>query len=337
MVFAFVTTVLFSASAVLANRSIRHFGSAKANFLRLVLAAACLAAIAHLRGHGWSGPAFWWFFLSGCIGFGLGDIALFFAYPRLGSRLTVLLTQCLAAPVAAAAEWAWLGNRVTWSEAAWGAVVLAGVAVALAPGKIDQVRRAVLVAGLIAGVVSAVGQGMGAVVSRKACDTSLAAGVPADGMTAAYQRILGGLLVTGASLLVLRMRKPGLDPASPPQSGVVSGSPGAAATPPEAASLRPGLLARGWPWVVANALAGPVLGVSCFQWALATTKSGIVLPIVALTPIVVMPLAWLMEGDRPAKRGLFGAAVAVVGAAGLAITSHGGFSALVHAAGFGPS
>jgi hypothetical protein len=37
---------------------------------------------------------------------------------------------------------------------------------------------------------------------------------------------------------------------------------------------------------VAHVLTGPTLGVTCFQWALATTPSGIVLPIVALTPLV---------------------------------------------------
>jgi drug/metabolite transporter (DMT)-like permease len=344
MIFAFVTTVLFSASAVLANRSIRHFGSTKANFFRLVLAAGCLAAVAHLHGLGLRGPAFWWFFLSGCIGFGIGDIALFFAYPRLGSRLTVLMTQCLAAPVAAVAEWIWLGNRVTWSEGLCGVIILAGVAVALAPGKIDHMRRAVLIAGLIAGVVSAAGQGMGAVVSRKAYDVSSSAGVTVDGMTAAYQRILGGLLVTGLSMLALRVRSPGINPASPLLPAVKSGlkgsnphvcGPHAGDEDSRPGDKKRGLWSRGWPWVVANAMAGPVLGVSCFQWALATTKSGIVLPIIALTPIVVMPFAYFMEGDRPTGRGLLGGAIAVVGAVGLALAAHGGLPALLHALGLG--
>ncbi len=36
------------------------------------------------------------FFVSGLIGFGLGDVALFTAYERIGSRLTILLNLCLA-------------------------------------------------------------------------------------------------------------------------------------------------------------------------------------------------------------------------------------------------
>lgn len=321
MLFAFLTTFLFSGSAVLANRSIRHFGSQRANFYRLVLAGLCLAGYAHLRGTGLQGPGFWWFFLSGCIGFGFGDIALFYAYPRLGSRLTVLMTQCLAAPFAAAAEWLWLGNRVTATEAACGVVILAGVALALAPGRLDAVRRTVLAAGLIAGLCSALGQGMGAVVSRKAYDVSQAGGVTVDGVTAAYQRILGGLLVTGAAMLPLATRMPALNPATLLRR---TAGPARAEKPAAASGGTPetGHRARlrGWPWVVANALAGPVLGVSCFQWALATTKSGIVLPIVALTPIAVMPLGYFMEGDRPTSRAIIGAVVAVAGAVGLTLS-----------------
>lgn len=318
MLFAFFTTLLFSTSAVCANQSIRHFGSTKANFFRLLVATACLASFAHVFGRGLEGPAVWWFFVSGCIGFGLGDLALYYALPRLGSRLTVLMTQCLAAPVAATIEWLWLGTRLSWAQGACGALILGGVAVALAPGRLDSVRRGVLVAGLIGGVLSSVGQGTGAAISRKAYNVSAAAGVSIDGVTAAYQRIIGGLLVTGFTLLTLRTRTPALNPASPLLPALEPPRPGANDEKPKetAPSAR---TQRGWPWILANALAGPVLGVSCFQWALATTPSGLVLPIVALTPIVVMPLAFFVEGDRPQPRAIVGGIVAVAGAVALTV------------------
>ena len=37
-----------------------------------------------------------------------------------------------------------------------------------------------------------------------------------------------------------------------------------------------------WGWVILNSLAGPTLGVGCYQWALATQPSGVVLPIVSV-------------------------------------------------------
>ncbi|TVR46965.1 MAG: DMT family transporter [Puniceicoccaceae bacterium] len=308
---AFLTTLLFSLSAVFATRSIRHFGAGPANFWRLAVAAVFLAVLAHGWGAGLSGPAFWIFFLSGCIGFGFGDIALFLAFARIGSRLTILLTQCLAAPIAGLVEWLWLGTRLTAGEWLFSAVILLGVGLALAPGSRLQVPRGVLIAGILLGIGAAFGQGLGAVVSRKAYEVSEAAGVFIDGPTAAYQRILGGITVTGLCLLALRVRTPAANPATPLQTAA---DPSAARqTPP------PRPAPRHWGWILANGLAGPALGVSCFQWALATTPSAVVLPIVALTPIAVMPLAWKMEGDRPTLRALFGAAVAVAGAVGLSL------------------
>src|SRR5215203_810427 len=118
MLAAFLTTILFSISAVSGNRTARLLGGTEANFWRLCLAAALLAIYAHLLGTGLQGTAFPIFFLSGCIGFGIGDMALFQALPRLGSRLSVLLTLCLSSPLAALMEWAWLGTRLTQLEMA---------------------------------------------------------------------------------------------------------------------------------------------------------------------------------------------------------------------------
>ena len=75
--------------------------------------------------------------------------------------------------------------------------------------------------------------------------------------------------------------------------------------------------ARGW--MLANGLAGPVLGVGCYQWALATTPSGIVLPIAATTPLLSIPIAFWLEGDRPPRRAIVGGVLAVVGCAALAL------------------
>jgi drug/metabolite transporter (DMT)-like permease len=77
--------------------------------------------------------------------------------------------------------------------------------------------------------------------------------------------------------------------------------------------------ARNYVWIVVNAVCGAVIGVSCYQWALATTPSGIVLPIVATTPLVIIPFSYLLEGERPSRRSLAGGAIAVAGAVALAL------------------
>jgi drug/metabolite transporter (DMT)-like permease len=74
---------------------------------------------------------------------------------------------------------------------------------------------------------------------------------------------------------------------------------------------------QGWPLVVANAFAGPAIGVACYQWALKTTRSGIVLPIVATSPLVTMALTFFIDGQRPTLRAVIGGVVAVGGAVAL--------------------
>jgi drug/metabolite transporter (DMT)-like permease len=291
---AFLTTVLFSISAVCGQRTSRLLGGTEANFWRLCFAAVLLAAWAHALGAGLHGRGFWIFFISGCIGFGIGDAALFQALPRIGSRLSVLLVLCLSSPMAAVIEWAWLGTTLTLTEIGCGLVVLIGVAIALAPGRRAGGANKRVGPGVSFGIVAAVCQALGAVLSRKAFAIARHAGENIDGITAAYQRILGGVLVTAVLLWIVKRREP------------VAGDAGAR-------------WREAWPWVLLNGLSGPALGVSCYQWALKTAPTGIVLPIVAITPIVIIPFSRYVEGEQPTWRSLTGGLVAVIGAVLLAV------------------
>lgn len=298
MLFAFITAALFAMGAVSARLLVTRLGSTLANFTRLVVATIFLAVWAYTLGGGTAGPGFGWFFMSGCVGFGLGDIALYFALPRIGARLTMLLVQCLAAPFAAIVEWLWLGTNLTSLQIGLGAVVIAGVAMALVPKDNLHIAPGKLLSGVIYGIIAAAGQGGGAVISRKAFDVSFAAGFEIDGGTAAFQRVIGGVIISWIAWMLLSSR-PDEKPASAVW-GVL-----------EDRKLL-GLL-------LMTALFGPVLGVAFFQWALSTAPSGLVLPIVALTPVVIIPLSYWLEGDRPKPRSVIGGVIAVAAAIALAM------------------
>ncbi len=292
---AFLAALFFALNATCASRSVRASGPVVANLGRLVVATCVLAVIGHGFGHGFTSASTPWFLLSGVIGMGLGDLGVFAALPLLGSRLTVLLTQCLAAPLAALGEWLWLGTRLSGAQVAWGLVILGGVALAIMPSQSSPPRVRVRPIGFLFGFIAACGQGFGALVSRKAVDVADAAGetvrTATFGLTAAYQRILAGLVFVLLWFFVLRLL-------------------GRLTAPPavDAATRRQAPL-----WMLVNGLAGPVLGVGCYQWALATTPSGIVLPIAATAPLLAMPFAYWFEGDRPSRRAILGGIVAVAG------------------------
>jgi drug/metabolite transporter (DMT)-like permease len=299
MIQAIFTAILWAVSAVSAGRSTRLLGAGTANLCRLMLATACLALWAHVFGSGLQGVGLPWLFLSGIIGFGFGDLALYGAYYRLGPRLGALLCLCLAVPLGATLEWVWLGTRLTLYQILWSATILAGVFAALAPDTRVTIGARTWSTGILLGVIAAFGQGSGAVLTRKAFDVARQAGQHIDAGTAAYQRILGGLLLTVVVLFINHWRKSAM-----------------ASTPESPGTDRP--WRRALPWVVANALAGPALGVACYQWALAIAPTGIVLAIVATTPLVVIPFTMILDDERPTLRSLAGGAVAVLGAAALA-------------------
>ena len=312
MLGALLATVLFAFSAVSGARVAKLMGGTEANFWRLSLATLFLAVLAHTFGAGLAGNGFHIFILSGCIGFGLGDVALFQAYPRLGSRLTILIVHCLAAPFAGLVEWLWLGTTLTVAQMSCGAVILAGVAVALAPEHESHGDQREFGVGIFFAVLGAIGQGGGVVLSRKAYELCALADQPMDGVTAAYQRIIGGVIISGLALLVVKRhfllpRAVGLPP--PPADGDCK-------SPAQSTAEK---WRKSGKWIVFNALAGPTLGVSCYQWALKTTPSAVVLPIVALSPLVVMPFARWLEQERPTRRSTVGAVIAVAGAVALAL------------------
>jgi drug/metabolite transporter (DMT)-like permease len=294
---SFLTTLLFATSVVCATQSARLLGGTEANFWRLAVATALLAVWAHTFGQGLTGASFALFLISGVIGVG-ADVFLFQALPRLGSCLSLLIIQCFSALSAATLEWVWLGTKLSFRQAAACALILAGVAVALAQGKHLEAKKGVLAAGICFSFLAAFGNGFGAVISRKAYAVAAQVRQDIDGGTAAYQRLIGGLFVAGVCLLVVKRREiiAQVAHSSPPRL-------------PEAEKWR-----RVWPWVLANAFAGQTLGVTCYQWALKTTPTGLVLAIVATAPLVVIPIASVLEGEKIEARSVIGGFIAVTGA-----------------------
>jgi drug/metabolite transporter (DMT)-like permease len=301
---AVFTAMLFASSVIFGHRAAKLVGSLNANFWRVVLATLFLSLWAFTFGTGFSGGAVGWFAFSGVVGVGLGDFAYFYALPRLGPRVAALFNQCLMAPFGALIEWVWLGLHPTALQGLFGLVALGGVAIALRPGGATTNHPRISISGLLLGLVGALGGAGGAVISRKAYEVVHANGMELDGITAGFQRMLGGF---GLSLLIYfalraaEARRKSSEDLAPAGSVAKLGRP-----------------RRVWPWVLANALAGQTLGVSCLQWALATSASAApVLVIVSTAPVLVIPLARIFEGERITIRAVAGALIAVAGVAGL--------------------
>jgi drug/metabolite transporter (DMT)-like permease len=304
---ALLTPLLFSLSVLCGHRSARMIGGTEANFWRVTCAAVFLGVWAVWRGAGLEGAGFALFVASGVFGIGVGDVAFFQALPRLGSRLSLLLIECLSAPLGALIEWLWLGTTLNARQIACGVVTLAGVGIALSPREHAGRSRRDIFAGTIFSTVGALGTAVGAVLSRKGFEAVAFSGERIDTGTAAYDRVLGGVVVAGICLLVAKRHILRVQSQAPRELVVRA-----------AVRKWKGV----WIWVVLNGLFGQTLGVTCMQAALRTLPTGIVLAIIAVTPIVVIPLAYLFENERPTALSITGGAVACAGVAGLVLLSN---------------
>ncbi len=291
MGFALLTAILWSFSGICSARSGRLLGVLRVNRARLFIALLGLGATAWCLDRGWTGAGWAWFVLSGVVGLGMGDISMYAAYRHLGARLTILMTQALAVPGAWLAEWWWLGGDPQLHRIPWAALIMVGLAVALWPTTGETVspdRRR----GLLFGIGSAAGLAVAAVLSKR----GYAEGGNIDGLGAAVLRNAGGfgmmVLIWPLERLIARARR---------QLGVEERPP----------------WQRAMPWLIGAAVFGPGIGVVCYQSALEVAPSGAVQAVVATTPVLIIPLAWLIDGDRPTVRSLLGAVVAVAGVIGM--------------------
>ena len=291
MFFALLAAFFFACSGVCGQRSSSLVGPVKANFLRLLLAALVMTGVTLA----WGGvdllsPAARRLYLSGLVGFGIGDMALFFAFPRLGARLTLLINLCTAPLFGSMGDYLLLGTRIQPVHGLACALILAGVVVALGSRSAPQaVGRHARLPGVLAALIAGLGQGTGATLSRYAQAAEAASGTALPSAVETCLRVIPGMLAVGLFWLLL----PSRGATGPSQARPVTGKAAA--------------------WITANAACGAIFGVTCFQHALTQTSSAVVLSITATTPILVMPMTFYSELDHPSLRSIGGAAIAVIG------------------------
>lgn len=274
---ALLATGFFSLAGVCATQSARIFGPLRGNLGRLLVAVVGLGLWAHTGGGGLGGGRRELLALAGALGFGAGGWCMFQAFPRLGSTLSLLVVECAAALFAIALGWWFLGAALTVPQGGLALLILVGVGVALGPYRLPPASRRTRLVGVLFATLAAGGQGLSWTLTKAVFIDLRQAGVALDELTAAYQRLLGGLVVALALFLAhhLAARWRPDQNSDPPLAGI--------------------RLAQ-WGWIPANALAGPILGVTCMLWALRQVDNpGLVQAVVATATLFTVPLARRLE------------------------------------------
>lgn len=285
------TATCWAMSALSFATAGRRVGSLAVNLVRLVIALVLLTMFeAIVRGralpldasaHAWS-----WLTVSGLVGFTFGDLCLFRALVILGPRLSSLIMSA-APPLTALIGWLVLGETLDAIDMAGMLLTVVGIAWAIltgrersGPERSSQQRRETAL-GVVLAFCGALGQAAGLVLSKLGMGTF-------DPFASTQIRIVAGIV--GFALVFTALRRWGR---------VV-------------AAVRD---RRAMAMTATGAIFGPLLGVSLSLVAVQHTSAGVAASLMALSPILVIPMVVVIGRERVGLGGIGGAIVAVAGVA----------------------
>lgn len=254
----------------------------------MLFASAILWALA-LSADGWRGldiAAVGWLGLSGVIGIFMGDTALFACMNRLGPRRSGVLFATHALFSALFAWW-FLGETLWGRALAGSGLLVSGVMLAVIWGKRDDEQhlweqtQGRLIIGVGLGLLAALCQSVATLMLKPL----MASGI--DAVSASAVRMSVALAAHGLLL--------------------ASGWPGARA--------RAGLRAQDIGLTFLSAAVAMALGMTLILHAMRDGQAGLVAILSSLTPVLVLPLLWLVYRKRPAVGAWLGALLAVGGTA----------------------
>ncbi len=226
--------------------------------------------------------------ISGFVGLALGDAALFEAFARLGPRRTGMLFTANA-PIAAILS-AFIFDEEFGILGILGTIlVVTGVSLAIAygtrPGQShtwEEVRGSLWV-GVTFGLLGALGQSVAVLVADPVFDGTL------DPWAGAAVRAVVGT----AGLIALRPWFERRNDSRPPVT----------------------LTLRLWALVLISGTLGMVLGKTLMLIALAGGPPGLVSILVAVAPVIQLPIIWLVTRELPPLGAWIGALLTVAGTA----------------------
>jgi drug/metabolite transporter (DMT)-like permease len=226
--------------------------------------------------------------ISGFFGLALGDAALFEAFARLGPRRTGILFTANA-PITAVVSAVIYDEEFGILGVVGTVLVVAGVSMAIAygtrPGRShtwEQIRGTLWI-GVTFGLLGALGQSIAVLVADPVFDGAL------DPWAGAAVRAVAGTLGLFAFRPWFERRN----------------------------KSRPDVqfTFRLWALIIASGSLGMVIGKTLMLIALAGGPPGLVSILVALAPVIQLPVIWLVTRDLPPAGAWLGAMLAVAGTA----------------------
>ncbi|MFN2162819.1 MAG: DMT family transporter, partial [Candidatus Promineifilaceae bacterium] len=282
------TAVMWSLTAVFFSYSGRRVGSQVVNRSRLLFAFIFLS-FAHLILQGtlfpWDAQPFrwFWFAISSILGLVLGDTFLFQAYVLIGPRLSMLLMSTV--PIYSVIfGWLLFGEQISSVELAGILLAVSGIAWVVSEKRAQQtvVENKQYRKGIIFGLAGALGQVANLVTARY----GLVGGYPA--ISASIIRILIAMIILWLVAALTRQVR---------------------------YTLEKWRDRKAFRAIVAGAFVGPFLGIWLSLIAVQNARLGIAATLMALPPILLIPIEYIAYRQRASRRAIVGTVVAILGVA----------------------
>jgi len=280
------TSLCWSCGSIFFTISSRRIGSNTVNRLRIALALLFLI-ITHLIIFGQPLPFFatraqwFWFALSGLIGFAIGDTLLFRSFVLVGPRISMLM-MALAPVMGTIIAWIFLNEVLTVSKLIAIIVTLSGISLVITePGK-EGSKGNKHWAGIWTGLGAAAGQAIGLIASKK-------------GLGVGFSPVSGNLIRLLSATIAM---------------WAVSAAFGKIPVTIKRAKDRRAMLG-----VLGGAVMGPFLGVGLSLISIQHAYIGIASTLMALPPIFLIPLSRWFFKEKITPRAVVGTFIALAGVA----------------------
>jgi drug/metabolite transporter (DMT)-like permease len=281
------TAACWTATSLAFEVAGRRIGSLPVNLIRLVLAIFLLGGFTWLtRGlllpvdasaHNWV-----WLSLSGIVGFTVGDLCLFRAFVVVGARVSMLL-MTLVPVITAIAGFVVMGEVLSANELLGMALTILGVSTVVWERRRtpDGLLQRLPVSGILLGLAGAAGQAVGLVLSKYGMGSY-------NAFAATHIRVIAGALGFAVAF-TLTGWWPKVRAATKDRRAMTS--------------------------TTIGAFFGPFLGVSLSLLAVKYTEAGVAATLMALAPVLIIPVSVLVFREHVAWPAVLGAVVAVAGSA----------------------
>lgn len=288
---ALLTAVCWTVTAMAFESAGKRVGALSLNLIRLAIGLIFLAIYNAIFNDGFlpSASEYQWFWLalSGVVGFVLGDLFLFRAFILIGARISMLI-MALVPPLTALIGWITLGEVLSGMEFLGMGLTILGIVLVIS-AKLDlkkgglgkPLKAGPLVLGSLLAQGGTVGQAAGLVLSKKGMQDM-------NAFEATQIRIMAG--VVGFTLVITLFKR----------WGHLLGA------------LKD---LRAMKFMTLGSFTGPFLGVSFSLLAVQHTDTGVAATLMALTPVMIIPPAILLNKERIKIIEIIGAIVSIGGVA----------------------